>query len=194
VKPKTKPAPLNGPIRFYAAIFRSTLGAPLKSVLGALYLLADWKTGGSIRATAKTIGDLAGVSQRSARKHLAALEEMRLVLVSGGVRGGWTPSGAAIVPVRAIDLAALEGLDPANAAAFPQPNPANPAGEPGTIFRTTRPKTTKDPAELAANQNPLQNPSTTTFKTPGVQDPEVVVVVVGSSGQKERHSDGRERA
>lgn len=191
MRPKTKPARLNGPIRFYAAIFRSPLGAPLKSVLGALYLLSEWNTGRGIRATAKTIADHAGLSQRSVRKHLATLEEMRLVLVSGGVKGGRTLSGMAIVPVRAIDLALLEGINPANGAAFPTPNPANPAGDPGEIFRTTRQEMTEDPAELAANQNLSQNFSTTTRTLKGQN---TAAVVVGLGGRTERRPDGRGKA
>lgn len=188
MKPRGKP--LTGPVRFYDAIFRACLPAAPKVVLGALFSFADWNTGGGIRATAESIAERAGLSERTTRTQLRYLEDSKLVYITSGARGGRTRGGRGIVPVRALNLSEILRLNPANAAPF---KPAGIAEIPGGDCRSSLRGLPENPAPVADNQDPSKTSPNTTSKTPGVQNP-AVVVVVGSAGRTERRPDGRGEA
>jgi hypothetical protein len=184
---KLRGKPLAGPIRFYDAIFRACLAASPKVVLGALFSFADWNTGGGIRATAESIAERAGLSERTTRTQLRYLEDSKLVCITSGARGGRTRGGRGIVPVRAINLPEILRLKPANVAPY---KPAEIAYVPGGDCRSSLMGMPDKPAPVADNQDPSKTSLTTTTKTAGHENQAVVVVGLGGKSERHLHEGG----
>jgi hypothetical protein len=165
-----KPGSLRGPIKFIDAIVRATkLNAALKSLCVSLYHLSDWNSGENIMATIKTIGEGAGLAERTVRQHLRTLESLGIVVSIGSTRGGIARAGHGLVPRRAVVLEKLLKMNPANSAGLDrgpaQRTPADSAAFPvvkggalpGRERHDPRQKPPPKGAAIAANQHLHQN-------------------------------------